>query len=97
MYLSWLLCILFIITTIICGYYVYKFAKMILRIQDALSESLQIIDARIISINKVLEIPLFFDSPEIRRVHDDLRITRDSIIKISETFSTIETVSDEED
>lgn len=82
--------ILFLITTVILSYYVYRFAKMILEIQDAVSESLQVIDGRIASINKVLEIPLFFDSPEIRRVHDDLRITRDTIIKIAETFSTIE-------
>lgn len=89
-YLPWLLMILFLITTVILSYYVYRFAKMILEIQDTVSESLQVIDGRIVSINKILEIPLYFDSPEIRRVHDDLRITRDAIIKIAETFSTIE-------
>jgi hypothetical protein len=54
-------------------------------------------DERIESIDKVLEIPLFFDSPEIRRVHDDLRLSRDAMIRVAETFSTIENEIEEED
>ena len=75
----------------------YRFAKIIIRVQDSIEDCLSILDKRIESIDKVLQIPLFFDSPEIRRVHDDLRLSRDSIIKVAETFSTIEDEVEEEE
>jgi hypothetical protein len=67
-----------------------------MRVQDAIEDCLFVMDERIKSIDKVLEIPLFFDSPEIRRVHEDLRLSRDAIIKVAETFSTIEDEVEEE-
>ncbi len=67
-----------------------------MRVQDSIEDCLSVMDERIKSIDKVLEIPLFFDSPEIRRVHDDLRLSRDAIIKVAETFSTIEDEVEEE-
>lgn len=68
----------------------YEFGKTILEIQDALEDSLNVLNARTESITKVLEIPLFFDSPEIRRVHEDITVVRDSIRGVAETFSIIE-------
>jgi hypothetical protein len=59
-------------------------------LQDAIEDSLNILDERIVSISKILEIPLFFDSPEIRRVHEDVKASRDTIRKVAELFSTIE-------
>lgn len=73
----------------------YEFGKSILEVQDALEESLNVLNARVESINKVLEIPLFFDSPEIRRVHEDIRVVRDSIKNVAETFSIIENEKEE--
>ncbi len=73
----------------------YEFGKSILEVQDALEESLNVLNTRVESINKVLEIPLFFDSPEIRRVHEDIRVVRDSIKNVAETFSIIENEKEE--
>jgi len=68
----------------------YEFGKTILEIQDALEDALNILNDRVESITKVLEIPLFFDSPEIRKVHEDITKVRDSIKNVAETFSIIE-------
>ena len=47
---------------IVSLYYNYKFARVILRVEDAVEESLDSLDERYTSIQKVLDTPLFFDS-----------------------------------
>lgn len=54
-------------------YYVAKFSLVILKIEDAIEQSLDILDERYRSISKVLETPLFYDSPQIRQVINDIR------------------------
>lgn len=90
------LCIFFITTTVFFAYTSFKFGKMLLQAQESIEESLQLIEERIASISRVLEIPLFFDSPEIKRVHNDLRDCRDIIVKVANSFSRIEEIENEE-
>jgi hypothetical protein len=70
-------------------YCLAKFSLIILRIQDAIEESLDVIDERYQSISKILEIPLFYDSPQIRQVVNDIKITRDSLLKVAKRFATV--------
>ena len=91
-----ILCIIFAIIIGFLGYHCYRFAKMILRMQDSMEDSLVIIEERISSISKILEIPLFFDSIEIRRVHEDLHASKDALVKVIESFSKIEDEEGEE-
>jgi len=70
-------------------YYLAKFSLIILRIQDAIEESLDVIDERYQSISKILEIPLFYDSPQIRQVVNDIKITRDTLLKVAKRFATV--------
>ena len=93
---SWILCTILFLTTAFFGYQSYRFGKMILEVQDAVEDSLEIINARILSISKVLEIPLFYDSPEIRRVHEDLKTSKEAMLRVAQTFSTVEESTDEE-
>ena len=55
-----------VVLLIIAVYYSIKFALIIIRMQDAIENSLDIIDEKYSSISNVLEIPLFYDSPEIK-------------------------------
>jgi len=64
-------------------YFNFKFGTTILQLQDAIEESLDILDERYESVNKILDIPLYSDSPEIRKVCEDIRTTRDSILYIA--------------
>jgi hypothetical protein len=70
-------------------YYLAKFSLIILRIQEAIEESLDVIDERYQSISKILEIPLFYDSPQIRQVVNDIKITRDTLLKVAKRFATV--------
>ena len=50
------------------------------------------------SISKVLEIPLFDDSPQIRTVHKDIKRSRDQILAVANllTGGIIEEVEEEQ-
>lgn len=71
-------------------YYLVKFSLLILKIEDAIEESLDVIDERYRSISKVLEIPIFYDSPQIRQVVNDIKITRDTLLLIANRFASID-------
>jgi len=71
-------------------YYVVKFSLIILRIEDAIEESLDVLDERYRSISKILEIPLFYDSPQIRQVLNDVKFTRDTILLVANKFASID-------
>jgi hypothetical protein len=73
-----------------------KFGLLILKIQDGVEESLDMLDERYASISKILEIPLFYDSVEIRSVLKDVELARDSMLEVARTIAVIdETVVDE--
>ena len=55
-------------------YFVVRFGLVILKIEDAIEESLDVLDERYRSISEILEIPLFYDSPQIRQVVSDLSL-----------------------
>ena len=67
-------------------YYNIKFGIKILNMQDSIEEALDILDEREESIGKVLEIPLFYDSPEIKRVHHDVKRTRQAMLRVANTL-----------
>jgi hypothetical protein len=56
---------------------------LILNVQDTIEQSLQILDERSQSVEKILNIPLFFDSPEIKRLHKDMVACRDAILSVA--------------
>ena len=51
--------------------------------QDFINEALDVLDNREESIENILKIPLFHDSNEIRRVHSDIKASRNAILKIA--------------
>lgn len=76
-------------------FYLWKFSKIIFRVEDELESALDVLDNRYRSISKILEIPLFYDSPEIRRVVDDIKSCKDSILRIANSIAKIEEENDE--
>ena len=65
--------------------------------EDALEQSLYRLDERYVSISKVLEIPLFYDSPQIRQVIDDVKACQDSILYIANEIGQLEETADGEE
>jgi hypothetical protein len=77
------------------SYYTYKMALAMLRVQDAVEESLDVLDKRYESISKILKIPLFYDSPEIKKTVEDIRRSRDAILYVAKQLTSIQ--EDEEE
>ena len=73
--------ILLSVLTTVGVYFSVRFGLVILRVQDSIEESLDVLDERYESISKILEVPLFYDSPEIRKVVDDIKVSRNSILE----------------
>ena len=79
--------ILLILALIIAIYFAIKFALILIKVEDALEKSLEILDDRQRTISEILEIPLFFDSAEVRKVHSDIEDCRNSILEIARVLT----------
>ena len=88
-----------IVTGLLCIslYYNYKFGRTLIRMEDALETSLDRLDERYESIAKVLEIPLFYDSPQIRQVISDIKICQESILFVANEIGRLEEIQDGEE
>ncbi len=69
------------------SFFMIKFALILLKIEDALEESISVLDSRQESISRILEIPLFYDSNEVRQVHSDIDNCRESILAVANALS----------
>lgn len=78
-------------------FYNYKFGRTLIRMEDALEESLDKLDQRYVSISQVLEIPLFYDSPQIRQVVSDIKECQDSILFVANEIGRLEETQDGEE
>ena len=58
--------------------------------EDSIEECLDVLDERYLSMSKILEIPIFFDSVEVRQVVDDIRKSRHSLLKVANVLSSVE-------
>jgi hypothetical protein len=76
--------------------FAYRAATIILRVQDAIEESLDVLDKRYESISKIMKIPLFYDSPEIKRAVEDIGKSRDAILYVANQLTSIQEAGDED-
>ena len=90
------LCILLILALFFIGYFCIKFALIIINIQEQIEDCINIIDEKYLKIVKILEIPLFFDSPEIKRLLDELNEVKMSILHIANKLALKDLRSEEE-
>ena len=60
-------------------------------------QSLDRLDERYESISKVLEIPLFYDSPQIRQVVADIKSCQQSILFVANEIGRLEEIEDGEE
>ena len=72
---------------IVSLYFNWRFATTLLKIEDVLEECLDTINEKYAKMSEILSRPLFFDSPEVRRVVEDIRETRNSLHRIAVSLS----------
>jgi len=56
---------------------------LLIDLEDTLEECLSILDEKHQSINKVLEIPIFFDSVEVRQVLSDIKDSHNAVVTVA--------------
>ena len=78
------------------AFFCIKFALVIIRMQDVIEDSLDKIDDKYNRISEILEIPLFFDSPEIRRLLGEIKEVKDIVLEISSNLSNNKFINEEE-
>lgn len=63
--------------------YNLRFGRIIIEIEDAIEESLDVLDTQYNSISQILEKPIFFDSPEVRQTIENIGRSRDAILYVA--------------
>jgi len=73
----------------VMGYYLYKFAKIIMVFEDDLGEAIEAADQTDEALNNLLQMPMFFDSPEVKKqVNEALEAVRYLQLRIRQTSLT---------
>lgn len=68
-------------------YYCIKFAFLIIKIQENLEDSINLIEEKYEKISEILEIPVFFDSPEVKKVVEDLDQARLALLYVADIMT----------
>lgn len=78
-----------------------KFSLVIIRMQDALEESLDLLDQKYNNLSKILEIPIFYDSQEVRKAVNEVEDAKNIILyianKITQSVEEKAVIEDDED
>ena len=69
------------------SYYCFKFAMTILKVQEAVETSLDVIEEKHQNISEILTRPLFFENAEVRQVLKDIESTRSAMHEIAYSLS----------
>ena len=77
------LCCLLFLLCLFLGWKLYVFSILLIDLEDAIEESLDILDERYKNINKILQKPVFFDSVEVRQVIEEIRLSHNAILRIA--------------
>lgn len=79
-----IVCVL--VLSLLCLFLTYKLVKfslLILEVEDAVNECVELLDARYRTMSEVLEMPVFFDSMEVRRVISDIRDCQNAVVVVA--------------
>lgn len=74
---------------------------ILINLEDTIEDCLRILDEKHTSMSDVLEIPVFFDSLEVRRVINDINASRESLVvvanKLTQAYGREIEIKEEED
>ena len=62
---------------------------IILRVEDSIEKSLDMLDSSYSIMNKILERPIFFDSVEVRAVVNEISNSRDAVLLVARELASI--------
>ena len=73
-------------------YYNYKFAINLLSVTEKIEKCLDLLDVKYQNISAILEIPVMYDSPQIRGVVKEIKEARAAILEVAREISVIEEI-----
>ena len=76
------ICVLVVFCAYLCKK-LYDFSVVILNLEEAIEESLDILDEKYGAMNKILNIPIFFDSVEVRQVISEIKECHSAVLLIA--------------
>ena len=88
---------LFFVLLCISIRYNIKHGILIIQLTEAIEDVLDVLDEKYASMSQVLEIPLFYDSPQIKGVVEDIRSCRDSLLESANILTNAQQEQDEEE
>ena len=81
------LCCLLFLLSIYLAWKLYNFSLIIISMEDAIDESLELLDQKYSSMNEILQKPIFFDSVEIRQVISDIKDCHRAILIVANNLT----------
>ena len=93
----WIVLSILILYSAVVTFYCIRWALIILRVQESIEGGLKVLDEKYSKISKIMERPLFYDSPEVRQVLVDLGEARDMLHQVAYDMSANLEVEAEED
>ena len=87
---------IFFILSLISAYYAVKFGLVILRLEDVIEESIDLLDERHKALSIIAAKPVFFDSIEVRQCISEINKSRDIVLNVSHLLVSIDKNLNEE-
>ncbi len=69
------------------GFYAIRFGIILLRVQDQLEESLDILDSQYQNVSDILKMPVYSDNNEVRSVVNSIKSAQDSIVLVANVMT----------
>ena len=79
--------IILLLTICVSLFYIFKFGRIILNIEECIEEAIAGLDESYNKISDILEKPVFFDSQEVRQTIDEIAAARNLIFGIAEKLT----------
>ena len=90
----WLLVLLLSVALSAALFYAIKFALIIIKVQDATEEALDLLDESYKKINEILQRPLFYDSLEVRQVLREIQRSQDAVLIVANELTSFNSKKD---
>lgn len=77
----------------VCGFYLWRFIGYIMIIEDDLGEAVEVHNRTVETFEQLLNMRLFFDSPEVKRavqdILDDVKVCKLATQKVADNFTRL--------
>lgn len=88
-----ILIVILLALLIVSVWFNVKLGRMLIKFEDNIQQSLDIIDSSYKRISRILELPLTFDDPYVRQIINELKSVREAVLLIARKIS----LSDEDE